>query len=190
MNASGIERRLFLGGAVGAVATRPSHTAQADTAFTNFSFSATGAPTPRTMPDRLADVINVKDWGAIGNNNNNDGPAIQAEIDACLARGGGRVFFPTGNYRINGPLIVGSDAKDVGVQLIGNGKGASTFGIQSGYTDPNNFGYIISKGNHAYDCIERIEGLSVISAKCTRVGVAIVNCTILSIAPLVREVRT
>ena len=45
------------------------------------------------MPDRLSDVINVKDWGAIGNNTNNDGPAIQAAIDACIARGGGKVFF-------------------------------------------------------------------------------------------------
>ena len=171
-------RRLFLGSAVGAAAMSSLATAQADTAFTNFSFPATGAPTPRTMPDRLSDVINVKDWGAIGNNTNNDGPAIQAAIDACIARGGGKVFFPTGNYRISGPLIVGSDTKDVGVQLIGTGKGASTFGTHSGYTDPKNFGYLIIKGNHTYDCIEHIEGLSFISAKCTRMGVAIVNCTI------------
>ena len=143
VDSRGIARRSFLGSAAGTFAIGGPLGAQADTAFTEFSFPATGAPTARTMPDRLSDVINVKDWGAVGNNNNNDGPAIRAAIDACLARGGGRVFFPTGNYRINGPLIVGSDAKDVGVQLIGNGKGASTFGIQSGYTDPNNFGYII-----------------------------------------------
>jgi hypothetical protein len=44
-----------------------AHGASADTPFTTFAFAATGAPTPRTMPDRLAEVINVKDFGAIGN---------------------------------------------------------------------------------------------------------------------------
>jgi uncharacterized protein with GYD domain len=29
--------------------------------FVNFAFAATGAPTPRTTPDRLAEVKNVKD---------------------------------------------------------------------------------------------------------------------------------
>src|SRR5215831_7795249 len=56
-------RRVLLGGAVSAFAFTPSRTAQADTTFANFAFAATGAPTARTMPDRLADVINVKDWG-------------------------------------------------------------------------------------------------------------------------------
>jgi hypothetical protein len=78
MNALDMQRRLFLGSAVGALALRPSRTAQADTAFTNFSFAATGAPAARTMPDRLRDVINVKDWGAKGDGVNDDRPATMA----------------------------------------------------------------------------------------------------------------
>ena len=32
--------------------------------FTSFAFAATGGPTKRTMPDRLAEVKNVLDFGA------------------------------------------------------------------------------------------------------------------------------
>jgi polygalacturonase len=114
MNAINIRRRLLLSGAVGALALRPSYTAQADTTFTNFSFAATGAPTARTMPDRLSDVINIKDWGAIGNHKNNDTSAIQGAVDYAISRGGGKVFFPPGHYVIDRPLVVGS-SNDTGV---------------------------------------------------------------------------
>src|SRR5215813_7605157 len=89
MKALDIPRRLFLGSAVGALALRPSRRAQADTAFTNFRFAATGAPAARTMPERLSDVINVKDWGAVGNNTGDDSTAIQNAIDYCISLGGG-----------------------------------------------------------------------------------------------------
>ena len=92
-------REVLLGGAVGALAVRQPCTAQADTAFANFGFAATGAPTARTMPDRLSDVINVKDWGAVGNTSTNDAPAIQVAINFCIAQGGGKVFFPAGQYK-------------------------------------------------------------------------------------------
>jgi hypothetical protein len=80
-----IRRRVLLGGAVSALAVTPSRTAQADTTFENFGFAATGAPTARTMPDRLSDIINVKDWGALGNQVANDTAAIQAAINYSLA---------------------------------------------------------------------------------------------------------
>jgi hypothetical protein len=131
MNAQAMRRRLFLGTAVGALALGPSRTAQADTTFTNFSFAATGAPTARTMPDRLNDVTNVKDWGATGNGRTDDAPAIQAAIDAAIAAGGGTVWFPTGDYVVYSPLLTwrgGSTA----LRLLGAGKGAS----QIRYTGP------------------------------------------------------
>ncbi|HEX8647244.1 MAG TPA: glycosyl hydrolase family 28-related protein [Thermoleophilaceae bacterium] len=50
--------------------------------------------------------LNVKDYGALGNGSTDDTASCQAAIDAAAAAGGGAVFFPTGNYIINGGLTV------------------------------------------------------------------------------------
>jgi len=155
-NALDIPRRLFLGTAVGALALRPSRVAQADTAFINFSFAADGAPAARTMPERLSDIINVKDWGAKGNNLNDDTAAIQAAIDYCInINGGGKVFFPAGSYKITGSgLAVGHATIDTGVQLIGSGMFAtSLFSSVSGFT--------VSGGGRAKDCLECVSNMTV-----------------------------
>src|SRR2546430_16853286 len=122
MNAPGIRRRLFLGSAVGAFALRPSCGAQADTTFTNFSFAATGAPAARTMPERLSDIINVKDWGAKGDDSADDRPAIQSAIAEAIRRGGGRVLFPPGTHAPKGSphnLSGGSENPGIRVELTG-----------------------------------------------------------------------
>jgi pectate lyase-like protein len=163
MNGQGIRRRLFLGSAVGALALRPSRTAQADATFTNFSFAATGAPTPRTMPERLSDIINVKDWGAVGNGSTPDSAAIQAAIDYCSSTAGGKpaggtVFFPNGIYQLTARLSVGSNSVDPNtglapaVSLVGCGHDGSRL---TGSIDD----FMISKGSYTYDGIARVEAL-------------------------------
>ena len=103
---------LSAGIGVSAVALLPQRPS-ADTPFTSFPFTATGAPTPRTLPDRLADVINVKDYGAVGDGNNDDTQAIQAAFDAAFGPVGSphgsdnpqlnkAVFFPSGIYKVSG----------------------------------------------------------------------------------------
>ena len=124
MSAQGIRRRLFLGSAVGALALRPSRSAQADTTFTNFSFPATGAPTARTMPDRLDDVINVKDWGATGNGSTDDTAAIRAAIAHAKSIGkyptiGATIYFPPGTYVVSMPLDFSSPSN---IRLTGAGE--------------------------------------------------------------------
>lgn len=57
---------------------------------------ATGSNTARSLANRFADVVNVKDYGALGNGVADDSSEIQAAIDACPA--GGAVYFPKGSY--------------------------------------------------------------------------------------------
>jgi hypothetical protein len=172
MNALDIQRRLFLASAVGALALRPSRTAQADTNFTNYSFAATGAPTARTMPDRLADITNVKDFGAVGNGRHEDASAINAAIQYRVENGGGTVFFPHGTYKLNSPIIVGHNTLNNGVRLIGAGKNSGTQFTQSAsYSDPLGVGYLIGKGPKVYDCLEMMSGFFGVWIKATRAHV-------------------
>jgi hypothetical protein len=67
-------------------------------------------PTPRS-----ARVVNVRQppYNALGNGKNDDAPAFQAALNE-LKDGGGTVFLPAGNYRIQSPLTV-----PAGVELRG-----------------------------------------------------------------------
>ena len=47
-------------------------------------------------------IYNVRELGARGDKNSNDGPAIQAAIDACSAAEGGTVYVPAGDYFCGG----------------------------------------------------------------------------------------
>jgi Pectate lyase superfamily protein len=141
MSAELVGRRLLLGGVVGALAATR---AQADTNFTNFRFPATGASAARTMPDRLAEIKNVKDFGAVGDGRNDDTAAIQAAFDAAFGSSASSdsahgqsgkalnspVFFPTGTYKTTsaltlrsafGGLIFGAGMQDTVIVNVTNG---------------------------------------------------------------------
>lgn len=49
-------------------------------------------------------VFNVKEYGALGDNTQDDTVSIQAAINACFAAGGGTVYVPNGIYIIGGAL--------------------------------------------------------------------------------------
>ena len=78
--------------------------------------TATGSTTARTLANRAADVVNVKDFGAVGNGIADDTAAIQAAVNA-MATDGGHLYFPAGSYKVttaisipygrNGGLITG-----------------------------------------------------------------------------------
>ncbi|MHC5536675.1 glycosyl hydrolase family 28-related protein, partial [Singulisphaera rosea] len=86
---------------------------------------ASGSTTPRTLANRFADVVNVKDFGAAGDGSTNDTAAIQAAINSAAAlvvgaSSGATVFFPPGTYQVsadggNGLLMANN------VQLKGSG---------------------------------------------------------------------
>lgn len=120
--------------------------------FKDWQFPALNAPTAgkRTMAARLSDVINVKDWGAKGDNIQDDQPKIQAAINYAISIGGGRVFFPAGFYKVvSFALNVGASVATTKVELVGVGHGATTVDAA------------ISKGPATYDSISRIEGMDV-----------------------------
>jgi polygalacturonase len=56
------------------------------------------------MPDRLAEIKNVKDFGALGNGSHDDSSNIQAAIDWTSGANRGVIYFPLGSYRVTKPL--------------------------------------------------------------------------------------
>ena len=70
------------------------------TAATTGASSGTGAAAvARTLATRFADVVNVKDFGAVGDGVTDDTAAIQAAV-TFVAIIGKQIFFPAGTYKI------------------------------------------------------------------------------------------
>lgn len=74
------------------------------------SVISTGSTASRKLVDRFSDVVNAKDFGAVGNGVADDTAAIQAAINA----GKGPVFLPNGVYLVSSEIVI----KD-GTGLIG-----------------------------------------------------------------------
>lgn len=70
---------------------------------------STGSTTPRTLEDRFADVINLKDYGAFGDGVTDDTLAIQRAVTAARYK---KLVVPFGRYVISstitglGPIII------------------------------------------------------------------------------------
>jgi len=79
--------------------------------------------------------FNVKDFGAKGDGQTDDTDAIQAAIDAAYKAGGGRVYLPTGEYRVSG----GDEASDgaliikSNVYMAGDGMGETVIKLVDGW---------------------------------------------------------
>jgi len=95
----------------------------ADVAFTTYAFPATATPTSITLPDRLAQIKNVKDFGATGNGVTDDLAAIQAAFDWTVGASRGCLYFPPGTYYVSGPIDISTTSTTV--YILGS-MGAST----------------------------------------------------------------
>lgn len=77
-----------------------------------------GTTTARSASDRFGEVVNVKDFGAIGNGIVDDTEAIQFAIN--LAYTGSRIcYIPAGMYLVSDTLLVPE-----GVKIVGAGSGS------------------------------------------------------------------
>jgi hypothetical protein len=70
--------------------------------------------------------VNVKDYGAVGDGSTTaDGAKIQDAINAVAAAGGGTVFFPPGDYVVNGGLTIPAEKP---IRLLGSGMSLNSNG--------------------------------------------------------------
>lgn len=97
---------------------------------------AQGSTFPRSLASRFSDIINVKDYGALGDGVADDSSEIQAAINACPA--GGTVYFPRGSYRAFRIKITKN------ISIIGDGIGATEW-----VWSQNTWSYIANE-NDAY----------------------------------------
>ena len=69
--------------------------------------------------------ISVKDFEAVGDDVTDDAPRFSAAFAALIAAGGGRLYVPTGVYRIKSRITVSCNAQQH-VSLVGDGRYLST----------------------------------------------------------------
>ena len=84
------------------------------------TYTATGGTTAISLANRAAQVFNVKDYGAVGDNSTNDTTAIAAAI-AAAKTAKGAVYFPAGIYKTSAISITSA----AGLTLYGDGMGVS-----------------------------------------------------------------
>jgi hypothetical protein len=117
----------------------------------NLPVTATGSTTARTLSNRFADVVNVKDFGAVGDGVTDDTAAIQAAVNAITTAGTIYVPDPSVSYNLVSNVISGNRAIswifDGGVVFSGAGLivPSNTFGFYYD-NDIKNTNVVIQKG--------------------------------------------
>jgi hypothetical protein len=113
---------------VAAVVSRAASTANTAVSSRRSAPVDAGFVLPRAFGAAWA-RISVTDFGATGDGRTNDGPAIQAAIDAALADGSLCVWFPPGDYITNRTILASGSADrpmKSPVSLRGYGTAANT----------------------------------------------------------------
>lgn len=107
---------LFVPGATQATCPDAGERAGGSCAATSSNWIPANRGAARASSLRFAAVVNVKDFGAVGDGMHNDLPAIEKAIAAT----DGIVFFPEGTYKIDDTLVV-----EKPIVLMGSGVGSS-----------------------------------------------------------------
>jgi hypothetical protein len=134
------------------------------TNFNEFTpFLANGTTTARNLVTREADVVNVKDFGAVGDGVTDDTAALQASINYCVANNKA-LFWPDGEYVTTGNLTSYWTIPHIGFGQIK--RGSDTWYITPTGTQRNIL-YVNAAGNSANDGFTASESLPM-SAAITR----------------------
>lgn len=102
----------------------------------------------RTLGGHFTDVLDVKDFGAVGNGSHDDTTAVQAAINFALTKGlGYRVFIPAGTYILSAPLVATLPGNS-GLIISGDGRGSTMLEWEdpSTATDWNGFEVRVGDG--------------------------------------------
>ncbi len=111
----------------------------------------TGA-VPRSVEDKLSETISARDFGSTGNGTSDDGPALQAAMNAAAASGK-FLAVGEGTHRTTMPLTLGGDA--AGMIM----RGAILYAGPAGQA-----ALTIGNGGSARNATKRYEGLRVLRA--------------------------
>lgn len=104
--------------------------------------TASGSNTPRSLADRAADVVNVRDFGAKGDGNTDDTAAIQTALDVAVATNG-KVVVPVGVYPVSATLTltgVRTTGHGATVAIEGSGSSSGSSGTVIKWSGPNAIG--------------------------------------------------
>jgi hypothetical protein len=99
----------------------------------------------RSLRDRFAETVNVKDFGAVGDGVADDTAAINAAAAYLTSIGGGVLYFPRGTY-----LKDGNYSYYTNVSFVGEHK-TSTIVRARSYTD-NNSGVVLGSNGNNLTC--------------------------------------
>lgn len=128
------------------------------------------APPNFSLPQFKTATFNVRDFGASGNEHDNDTAAINRAIERCNAAGGGTVNFPAGRY------LAASIHLKSNVRLLLD-KDAVITGASSGYdpAEPNSFEKYQDFGHsHFHNALiwgENVENVAIIGGHINGGGV-------------------
>jgi len=126
--------------------------------ISNSTAIATGSTTARSLANRFADVVNVKDFGAVGDGVAPDASAIQDAIDSMSS--GSVLYFPDGEYLVNTICTITTDdiTIDFGGAIIINTNPLASFVWQGQTVNPlfffnANNGRVLN--GHFIDCVSQ-----------------------------------
>ena len=114
--------------------------------------SAYSGAVPRSAEDKFSETLSARDFGSTGNGVSDDGPALQAAMNAAAASGK-FLLIGEGTHRTTMPLILGGEAAGMimrGVILYAGPAGQAAL--------------TIGNGGNARNATKRYEGLRVLRA--------------------------